>query len=249
MPERLRKSLASTNIIESAFSVAEELCRRVKRWLDGDHRERWAGSALLLAESKFRRVKGYREIPQLVSALDGYLYSPARHHEPIRFSGLPNSLAGQDARRKVAAPFVMLDRNGSVVGYNTLSAYSVHLGELPEAVAKKLPRYPLSPATLLGRLAVSKEHRGLNLGPLLLMDALERSLKNTAEVASVGVVIEALDDSARAFYRHHEFTPLLEHSNKLSLAMATIEKALKAFYRDAGVSFQPNFLEADLCTA
>jgi putative transposase len=69
MPEMLRKSLASTNIIESAFSVAEELCRRVKRWREGDHRERWAGSALLLAESKFRRVKGYRELPQLLSAL------------------------------------------------------------------------------------------------------------------------------------------------------------------------------------
>jgi len=69
VPELLRKSLASTNIIESAFSVAEELCRRVKRWRQGDHRERWAGSALLLAESKFRRLKGYREISKLVSAL------------------------------------------------------------------------------------------------------------------------------------------------------------------------------------
>jgi len=69
MPEMLRKSLSSTNIIESAFSVAEELCRRVKRWREGDHRERWAGSALLLAESKFRRVKGHKEIPKLLSAL------------------------------------------------------------------------------------------------------------------------------------------------------------------------------------
>jgi len=69
MPEMLRKSLASTNIIESAFSVAEDLCRRVKRWREGDHRERWAGSALLLAESKFRRVKGYKEIPKLLTAL------------------------------------------------------------------------------------------------------------------------------------------------------------------------------------
>ena len=69
VPELLRKSLASTNIIESAFSVAEDLCRRVKRWRQGDHRERWAGSALLLAESKFRRLKGYREISKLVSAL------------------------------------------------------------------------------------------------------------------------------------------------------------------------------------
>jgi putative transposase len=72
VPELLRKSLASTNIIESAFSVAEELCRRVKRWREGDHRERWAGSALLLAESKFRRLKGYREIPKLVTALADY---------------------------------------------------------------------------------------------------------------------------------------------------------------------------------
>ena len=69
VPELLRKSLSSTNLIESAFSVAEDLCRRVKRWREGDHRERWAGSALLLAESKFRRLKGYREIPLLVTAL------------------------------------------------------------------------------------------------------------------------------------------------------------------------------------
>lgn len=69
VPELPRKSLASTNIIESAFSVAEDLCRRVKRWREGDHRERWAGSALLLAESKFRRLKGYREIPMLLAVL------------------------------------------------------------------------------------------------------------------------------------------------------------------------------------
>jgi putative transposase len=72
VPELLRKSLASTNIIESAFSVAEELCRRVKRWRAGDHRQRWAGSALLLAESKFRRVRGYKEIPALLTALADY---------------------------------------------------------------------------------------------------------------------------------------------------------------------------------
>jgi transposase-like protein len=73
MPEMLRKSLSSTNIIESAFSVAEDLCRRVKRWRDGDHRERWAGSALLLAESKFRRVKGYKEIPTLLTGIADHI--------------------------------------------------------------------------------------------------------------------------------------------------------------------------------
>jgi putative transposase len=52
--------------------VAEDLCRRVKRWREGDHRERWAGSVVLLAETKFRRLKGYREISKLVTALADY---------------------------------------------------------------------------------------------------------------------------------------------------------------------------------
>jgi hypothetical protein len=43
--------------------------RRVKRWREGDHRQRWAGSALLLAESKFRRVRGYKDIPALLTTL------------------------------------------------------------------------------------------------------------------------------------------------------------------------------------
>jgi hypothetical protein len=69
MAGMLRKSLASTNIIESAFSVAEELCRRVKRWQEADHRQRRAGSALLLAECKFRRVRGYKDILAVLTTL------------------------------------------------------------------------------------------------------------------------------------------------------------------------------------
>ena len=135
--------------------------------------------------------------------------------------------AGQDARRKVAAPFVLVDREGSIAGYYTLSAYAIRLGELPETIAKKLPRYPLLPATLLGRLAIGSSCRGQSLGRLLLMDALHRSWRNTSEVASVGVVVEALDESALAFYLHHEFQPLKDHPDKLFLAMATIERAFK----------------------
>lgn len=56
------------------------------------------------------------------------------------------------------------------------------------------------------------------------MDALRRCWKNTAEVASIGVVVEAIDESARAFYQHHEFIPLAEHPNKLFIPMATIER-------------------------
>ena len=132
--------------------------------------------------------------------------------------------ASQDAKRKVAAPFVMMDSRRRIAGYYTLSAYGVRSAELPPAIAKRLPRYPLIPATLLGRLAVSREYQGQKLGRLLLMDALHRSWRNTAEVASVGVVAEAIDEAARDFYLHHEFVPVAEQPGKLFIAMGTIER-------------------------
>jgi transposase-like protein len=69
VPEKLRRSLASTNVIESAFSIVETVCRNVKRWRPGDQIERWVGSGLLLAERQFRKVRGYREIPLLLASL------------------------------------------------------------------------------------------------------------------------------------------------------------------------------------
>ena len=69
VPEALRKTLFSTNPIESALSVVEDKCRRVKKWQGGDMKLRWVASGLLFAEEQFRRVKGYRDIPQLVAAL------------------------------------------------------------------------------------------------------------------------------------------------------------------------------------
>lgn len=81
VPERLRHSLASTNIIESAFSVVETVCRNVKRWKNGDQRLRWIASALLWAESRWNRVHGYRELPILVKELELAIVKsvPLRH--------------------------------------------------------------------------------------------------------------------------------------------------------------------------
>jgi putative transposase len=70
IPEQLRKTLASTNLIESAFSIVETVCRNVKRWHGGDQRERWIGSGLLVAERQFRRVRGYKQIPALIRVLE-----------------------------------------------------------------------------------------------------------------------------------------------------------------------------------
>jgi hypothetical protein len=66
----MRKTLACTNVIESAFSIVERVCRNVKRWHDGDQRERWVGSGLLVAEKQFRRVQGYKQIPNLLRELE-----------------------------------------------------------------------------------------------------------------------------------------------------------------------------------
>ena len=70
VPELLRKTLATTNPIESAFSVVQNITARVKRWREGDMRQRWCTAGLLRAESKFHRVKGYRHMSQLLKALD-----------------------------------------------------------------------------------------------------------------------------------------------------------------------------------
>jgi putative transposase len=70
IPAQLRKTLACTNIIESAFSIVEKVCSNVKRWHGGDQRERWVGSGLLIAEQQFRRVQGYKQIPTLIRELE-----------------------------------------------------------------------------------------------------------------------------------------------------------------------------------
>ncbi len=69
LPAQLRKTMASTNVIESAFSIVEKVCKNVKRWHGGDQRERWVGSGLLVAENQFRRITGYKLIPMFMEKL------------------------------------------------------------------------------------------------------------------------------------------------------------------------------------
>jgi putative transposase len=75
VPPLLRQTLASTNVIESAFSVVERVCKNVKRWQGGDQRERWIGSGLLVAEKQFRRVRGYKQIALLLREMEALVPS------------------------------------------------------------------------------------------------------------------------------------------------------------------------------
>jgi putative transposase len=77
LPMQLRKTMANTNVIESAFSTVDQVCKNVKRWHGGDQRERWVGSGLLVAEKQFRRVQGYKQIPALIKELKALIPSKA----------------------------------------------------------------------------------------------------------------------------------------------------------------------------
>ncbi|MEK4032011.1 GNAT family N-acetyltransferase [Methylocystis sp. IM3] len=129
--------------------------------------------------------------------------------------------AGQDARKNLAAPFVLLLEDGSLAGYYTLSSTALKLPELPETLARKLPRYPLVPATLLGRVAIDRRHQGKGYGRFLLADALYRALRS--EIASFAVVVEAKDENAKRFYLRESFLPFPDQPRKLFRPMADIE--------------------------
>lgn len=122
----------------------------------------------------------------------------------------------------MAAPFVLVLPDGAIGGYYTLSATSIQLADLPQEVARRLPRYPLVPATLLGRLAVDKNHQGKGYGRFLLADALFRAVRS--EIASFAVIVDAKDDNAKRFYERESFLPFPGRPLQLFRPMADIAK-------------------------
>ncbi len=126
----------------------------------------------------------------------------------------------QDIRRRITACFVALDADERIAGFYTLASTSILLGDLPEEVAKKLPRYPTVPAVRMGRLAVDERHKGIGLGGALLADALARIGK--AEIAAFAMLVDAKDKSSAAFYRHHGLIALPSSPLTLFLPMASI---------------------------
>ena len=124
----------------------------------------------------------------------------------------------QDVRRRATACYVAIDAaTAKVAGYYTLAAAGVLLSDLPEALVKRLPRYPSVPVARLGRLAVDLAYRGRKLGAALLWDAVARSLRS--EVAVFALIVDAKDDPAEAFYRHHGFVPFGSQPRQLVLPL------------------------------
>lgn len=136
------------------------------------------------------------------------------------------SQASQDVRRRVSACYVAIEASsGKVAGFYTLAAGSVALSDLPPDLIKRLPRYPAVPVARIGRLAVAKAFQGEKLGGALLADAALRAARS--EVAVFALIVDAKDDGAVAFYRHHGFEPIGGNDRQLIVS-------LKRFIQAAG---------------
>ena len=128
--------------------------------------------------------------------------------------------ARQDARRRFNAVFVMVgaDQPTRILGYFSLSAYSLPREQIPEEIRNRLPRHDQVSAMLIGQFAVAREHQGRGLGAVLLDRALVRAYESADAVGASLVVVDALNDAAASFYRAFGFLSLAD-TKRLILPM------------------------------
>ena len=128
--------------------------------------------------------------------------------------------ASQDIKRRIGNCFVAVTDDNRIAGYYTLAATSIPLNDITDADAKKLPRYPVIPAALIGRLAVDQGFKGMRLGGALVIDAAKRAA--TSDAAIYAMIVEAKDETAKAFYEHLGFVGFRSKPLSLYLPLATL---------------------------
>jgi GNAT superfamily N-acetyltransferase len=119
----------------------------------------------------------------------------------------------------------VVHRNGSVVGYYSISAGSVSTEVAPSRISKGLVRHPIR-VILLAKLAVDKDEKGTGLGKALLKDALARIAQAADLVGARAVLVHAIDEPAKRFYLHFDFEPSPIHELQLMLLMKDLRKSL-----------------------
>jgi len=130
--------------------------------------------------------------------------------------------ASQDVKKKAAVVYVATRDGKTILGYYTLSQYSIQLDQIPIEISRGFPKYPTLPATLLGRLARHSSTKGHGLGELLLLDAVYRALKMSEHVASAAIITDAKDQKAVDFYKKYGFVELPKTERRLFLPMASV---------------------------
>jgi GNAT superfamily N-acetyltransferase len=160
----------------------------------------------------------------------GFIIEPLGAHDRSAFScGSPSldrylrEQASQDIKRLMANCFVAVETaTNAIAGYYTLSATNVPANELSPEVLKRLPRYPILPAALVGRLAVDQNFHRKGLGSVLLADAALRVLKG--DMKAFAIIVDAKDESAVTFYRAQGFRPFASRPMSLFLPLDTAKK-------------------------
>jgi predicted GNAT family N-acyltransferase len=132
--------------------------------------------------------------------------------------------AWQDEKRNIARVFVAVERTRSnvVLGFYSLSAFTIALGALPEDLGRRLPRYDAIPAALIGRLARDETVRGQAVGELLVADAIKRIVSVDRTLAVYAVVVDAISERAAAFYRSFGFIPFPDSPRRLFMLTSTV---------------------------
>lgn len=128
--------------------------------------------------------------------------------------------AGQHQRDGIATTHVVTDDSNPahILGYCSLAAAQLQLHDLQAADRRRLPAYPV-PAVRLGRLAVAIEAQGKGYGRLLLGHAMNCSVALRGQLGVRVLVVDALDESAAAFYRLHGFHETAENALTLYLPL------------------------------
>lgn len=158
-----------------------------------------------------------------------YIVEPIskQHHRHAFHCGTPSldtylqRYARQNDERNIAKTFVATNDQHNIIGYYSLCTASIEFDALPEDIRKRLPAYPV-PAALIAKLVVDESVRGQGLGAKLLINALQRIVTASNEVAIKAVLVDALDDHARDFYLHFGFILLPGQDYKLFLPIETV---------------------------
>lgn len=123
--------------------------------------------------------------------------------------------------------FVATENELGIVGFYSLSSFTLTIEDLPEEIGKKLPRYDAIPAALIGRLARDLRVRGKGVGALLLSDAVRRILAASRSLAVFAIVVDAKDAAASVFYEGFGFRPFPLRPQRLFLLTSTAAAAFE----------------------
>jgi len=133
--------------------------------------------------------------------------------------------ASQDMKKNIAVTYVLTSLDSDeILGFYTLSSIGIFPGELPNEITRKLPKYPIFPGILLGRLARDKKLNGNSIGLYLLIDAIKRSLHVSAQIGIVAIIVEAKNKTAVNFYKSYGFIELPDNEHRLFLPLSTVKK-------------------------